>query len=57
MGMKEDRILFQLIADTIANYFKEAGLDPIETMGMITNIAERVHTNLRTHVEIVEKED
>lgn len=57
MSMQNDRILFQMIADPIMNYFKENGFDPIQSLPMVTDIAERVHTNLRSHIEIAPKKE
>lgn len=57
MNMQQERKLFYLIASPMTNYFKEQGVDAIESLPMVTEIAQRIFDNLKNNIEIPEEED
>lgn len=57
MKMQDERKLFYLIASPITNYFKEQGIDVINSLPMVTEIAQRVFDNLKNNTTLLEDED
>lgn len=51
--MKEDRILFKILADPIKNYLTENGIDQLSASLMATEIADRQLNAVKARIEVL----
>lgn len=57
MKIEQERKLFYLIAAPMTNYFKEQGVDEIESLPMVTSVAQRIFDNLKNNISMREENE
>lgn len=55
MTLQDERRLFYLIASPMTTYFNEQGIDVIQSLPMVTELAQRIFDNLKNNTTLLEE--